>query len=203
MRHFILVCFIAALARVAAAPSTNLHPPADWLPALSDNETFAAARLTSTEQQQIFDQVQATSFDTPDSWIVELRVRRISLGDTDGLLIRGAQLLCGGTGNCQTWLFRRSNQRWSNMFDGQAPVVASVGFVKQTKKVNNVVAIVHVSAGAASWVQFTFDGRFYREVSRGSDDLRLGLSVIPLAERQTWSDVNEHVGVLARGASVT
>src|SRR4051812_12226152 len=114
MRH-VIGCFAAALGGLAVAASTGSRPPADWLPALSDHETFAAARLTSTEQEQIFDQVAATSFDTADSWIVELRARRIALGGTDGLLVRGTRLLCGGTGNCQTWLFRRSNQRWLNM----------------------------------------------------------------------------------------
>jgi hypothetical protein len=165
MRQCIVICFVAAFATVAAAHSTNVLPPVDWVKALDDQETFAATTLTGAEQKQVLDQVQATSFDTPDSWTDELRVRRISLGRTDGLVICGTRLLCGATGNCETWLFRRANGRWLNMFDGEAPVVTSVGFVKQTKNVRDVVATAHVATGTATWTQYAFDGRFYRVIA--------------------------------------
>jgi len=43
--------------------------------------------VTAAERKQIIDQVENTSFDAPDSWDTELRVRRISLGQADGLII--------------------------------------------------------------------------------------------------------------------
>src|SRR6185437_8702566 len=98
---------------------------------LSANETFRAAKLTAAEQEQIINQVENSSFDVSDSWETELRVRRISLGQANGLIIRGTRLLCGGTGNCETWVFRQSSEKWLNMFEQQAPIVSALGFEQE------------------------------------------------------------------------
>jgi hypothetical protein len=112
---------------------------------------------------RIFKQVEETSFDYPDSWQSELRVRRVSLGDTDGLVIQGTKLLCGGTGNCQTWVFRRSNERWISMFQHQAPIVSAFGFENKTSRgVRNLATLAHVSAETTAYSAFAFDGNFYR-----------------------------------------
>ena len=103
-----------------STPATR-PPQKIWLSDLSADETFLAAKLTAAEQKQIIDQVENTSFDVPDSWEAELRVRRVSLGDSDGLVIRGTKLLCGGTGNCQTWVFRRSAGKWLNISSRSLP----------------------------------------------------------------------------------
>ena len=145
------------------ARPANVLPPVDWLKDVTDQETLATARLTGADQKQVPDQVNMTSFDAPDSWGAELRARRISPGRTDGLLVRGTRLLCGATGNCETWVFRHANQRWLNMFDGQAPVVSSIGLVRQTKEIRDVVVTAHVSANATTWTQYAFDSRFYRD----------------------------------------
>ena len=71
------------------------------------SETLRAAKLSSTEIKQICEQAGTTSFDVPDSWEKELRGQHVSLGSEDGLVIQGTELLCGGTGNCQTWVLRR------------------------------------------------------------------------------------------------
>src|SRR5882724_6976050 len=99
-----------------SAPGSRSPQKIDWLKDLSANETFPAAKLTAAEQKEIIDQVESTSFDAPDSWETELRVRRVSLGESDGLVIRGTHLLCGGTGNCETWVFRNSQGKWLNLF---------------------------------------------------------------------------------------
>jgi hypothetical protein len=112
---------ILSLSGVATPLARSSTQRIDWLKDLSANETFVAAKLTEAEQKEIVDQVENTSFDVPDSWETELRVRRVSLGESDGLIVRGTQLLCGGTGNCQTWVFRRSPGKWLNMFEQQAP----------------------------------------------------------------------------------
>jgi hypothetical protein len=134
----------------------------DWLKGVNDNETFSTAGLTPVEQRQILSQVTLTSFDTPDSWLSELRARRISLGKSDGLVVRATQLLCGGTGNCETWVFRRTNNRWVNMFKGEAPVVSGLGFVRQTAGIKDVVVSANESADKENWTQYAFDGKFYR-----------------------------------------
>lgn len=106
--------------------------------------------------------METTSFDVPDSWLAELRVARISLGTSAGLVVRGTQLLCGGTGNCQTWVFRRENSKWRSLFDGQAPVVSRAGLVRQNAGVRDLVTAAHVSAGREQWTQYRFDGHVYR-----------------------------------------
>src|SRR5262249_37615621 len=93
---------------MTSATASNLPRKINWLKDLSLDETFLAAKLDAVERKQIIDQVEKTSFDVPDSWESELRVRRVSLGEAEGLIVRGTQLLCGGTGNCETWVFRRS-----------------------------------------------------------------------------------------------
>jgi hypothetical protein len=100
LKACVLACVFVA---IALAQSVSI-PPMDHLKA---SETLRAAKLSSTEIKQICEQVETTSFDVPDSWEKELRGQRVSLGNEDGLVIQGTELLCGGTGNCQTWVLRR------------------------------------------------------------------------------------------------
>lgn len=131
---------------------------------LNADETFNSATLTAVERKQILDQVEATSFDIPDSWDKELRVRRISLGQTDGLIVRGTQLLCGGTGNCQTWIFRWSSRQWLNMFARQAPIASKVAFEQRASSgVRNLLVSANISAAEATRILFVFDGKMYRQ----------------------------------------
>ncbi|SRR6266436_3817390 len=131
---------------------------------LADGETFQATKLSSNEANEIFKQVEETSFDYPDSWQSELRVRRISLGDTDGLVVRGTRLLCGGTGNCQTWIFRHSKGIWVSMFQHQAPIISAFGFADQTSHgIRDLATLAHALAETSSYNVFAFDGNFYRE----------------------------------------
>jgi hypothetical protein len=132
---------------------------------LADFETFKAAKLSSNEANGILKQIEETSFDYPNSWQSELRVRRLSLGDTDGLVVRGTRLLCGGTGNCQTWVFRQqSNGRWVSMFQRQAPIISAFGFADHTSRgIRDLVTLADASAETSSYNVFAFDGNFYRE----------------------------------------
>jgi len=135
-----------------------------WLKDLSANETFLAANLTAVERKQIIDQVQNTSFDAPDSWESELRVRRVSLGEADGLILRGTQLLCGGTGNCETWVFRRSQGNWLNLFAQEAPIVSGFGFDQEaTDGIKDFLVSTSSSAAKESRIRFKFDGKFYQQ----------------------------------------
>jgi uncharacterized protein YecT (DUF1311 family) len=147
-----------------SAAASNLPRNINWLKDLSDNETFLAAKLSAAERKEIIDQVEKTSFDVPDSWESELRVRRVSLGEAEGLILRGTKLLCGGTGNCETWVFRRSQGNWFNLFAQEAPVVSGVAFEQEaTGGIKNLLVSANSSAARESRVLFRFDGKFYRQ----------------------------------------
>jgi len=147
-----------------APPARNLPRKIAWLKDLSASETFLAADLTLAERKQIIDQVEKTSFDFPSAWESELRVRRVSLGDMEGLLIRGTQLLCGGTGNCETWVFRRHQRSWVNMFEQEAPSASGFGFDEDaTHGIKNFLVSASSSAEKEGQLLFRFDGKFYRQ----------------------------------------
>lgn len=149
---------------VATGAARSATQKIEWLKDLSANETFVAAKLTAAEQKQIVDQVESTSFDVPDSWETELRVRRVSLGESDGLIVRGTQLLCGGTGNCQTWVFRRSPGKWLNMFEREAPIVSGFGFDQEgSGGIRNFLVSASSSAAEESRTLYKFDGKVYRQ----------------------------------------
>jgi hypothetical protein len=135
----------------------------NWLRGMSDNETFFGAKLTAAERKEIIDQVEKTSFDVPESWDSELRVHRVSLGETDGLLIRGTQMLCGATGNCERWIFRWSRGIWFNLFEHEAPIISGFGFEQEaTGGVKNLFVSENSSAAKESRVLLKFHGKFYR-----------------------------------------
>ena len=149
-----------------SAFSLSSGSPADveWLKELGEEDTFFAATLNGAEQQQILEQVANSSFDSPDSWLQELRIRRVSMGESAGLVIRGTHLLCGATGNCETWIFRRAHDRWLNALDGEAPLASGFGFVRQTAAIKDWVIVANRSADAAGWTRYRFDGEFYRRI---------------------------------------
>src|SRR5258708_18623742 len=155
---------LSSLSAVAAAPTRSSGERIGWLNDLSANETFPAARLSAAEQTEIIDQVKRTSFDSPDSWETELRVRRISLGKADGLIIRGTQRLCGGTGNCETWVFRHSSGKWLNLFEQEAPIVSGFGFEQEAAGgIKNFLVSANSSTTRESRISFKFDGQAYRQ----------------------------------------
>ncbi|MDP9160437.1 MAG: hypothetical protein M3O09_09445 [Acidobacteriota bacterium] len=130
---------------------------------LKDAETIRAAHLSVAETKEILDQVESTSFDVPESWGTELRVRRQQIGGTEGLIIQATKGLCGATGNCQTWAFRRSAGKWLAMFEKQAPIVSGYAFGQQRDHgIEDFIGAEHISAEISSYAVFTFDGKFYR-----------------------------------------
>ena len=152
-----LACVFVA---IALAQSVSL-PPMDHLKA---SETLQAAKLSSPEIKQICEQLETTSFDVPDSWETELRGRRVSLGNEEGLVIQGTELLCGGTANCQTWVLRRSNGKWLTMFKDQAPIASAFGFQPKTHAGHkNFVIAANSSADTENYIIYHFDSQFYRQ----------------------------------------
>ena len=131
---------------------------------LEDSDKVQIARLSRKEIKQIVLQIEETSFDWPDSWDSELRARRVSLGDREGLVVQGTKLLCGGTGNCQTWVFGRAQGRWTSLFEGQAPVISGYGF--SPERSNGLMDLVTVSNAGGDrdlYTFYVFDGARYRE----------------------------------------
>jgi hypothetical protein len=129
---------------------------------LKGTETLQQAELSVSEVKQVLGQVKLIAYDTPESWQEELRVRRVSLGSVDGLVLQGTSLLCGATGNCQTWVFRRIGTRWVCLFRGQAPVASGFGFEQQAKLgIRNLVLSSHVSSDETDYAVFTYTGRVY------------------------------------------
>ena len=156
---------LSSLSAVATAPIRSSGERIGWwLNDLNARETFPAAGLSAAEQKEIIDQVKDTSFDAPDSWESELRVRRISLGEADGLIIRGTQRLCGGTGNCETWVFRHSSGKWLNLFEQEAPIVLGFGFEQEAAGgIKNFLVSANSSTTRESRISFKFDGKAYRQ----------------------------------------
>ena len=131
---------------------------------LGPSDTFSAAGLSSKEMSEVINGVEQSAYDIPDSWEQELRARRVNLGKIPGLVIEGTTLLCGGTGNCQTWVFRKSNGKWVSMFKGdQAPLAESFQFgPSATRGIKDFTIQNNSSADAGKRATYKFDGRFYR-----------------------------------------
>jgi len=130
-----------------------------------ENDTLAASKLPPEQIRELLDQVEATSFDTPDSWPVELRVRVVAIGRTRGIIIRGTSLLCGGTGNCQTWLFRYDKGHWLNLIEGEAPVIDSLMLTQgKNPDIPDLIAGANTSSSSDRYSVYVFHGKTYRRV---------------------------------------
>lgn len=130
----------------------------------SPNAPISSLGLSPDQVEDVVGQVAATSFDTPPSWPSELRARRVRLGGRSALLVAGSDLLCGGTGACEMWVFYRSGGHWRNAFAGQAPIV--VGFSISSHSANglpDLVATTPLGAGRDRVAVFAFDGAIYRQ----------------------------------------
>jgi len=121
------------------------------------------AGLTSTELRQITAEVMRTTFDMPDSWDEELRARRVFWGASEMLVVRGSHLLCGGTGNCQVWVFARLKNRWVPTFDQRAPIASGLAFEEDVSKgLNNLILVTNLGGDKDRYTRYRFDGKFYR-----------------------------------------
>jgi hypothetical protein len=131
---------------------------------LRRQETLAKLNLSASELKQVIAGVEAAAFDSPDSWEKELLGRRISLGAAPGLVLQGTNLLCGGTGNCQIFVFRKVGQGWAPLFASeQAPVVEGFSFGPEaTRGVKDLHVQSNSSADKSSSETYRFDGKFYR-----------------------------------------
>jgi hypothetical protein len=131
---------------------------------LGPNDTFRAAQLTKREVEELLRQVEDSAFDTADDWTSELRVRRVDLGGSPGIIIQGTKLLCGATGNCQTWVFRKAENRWISLFAGDQVLIIE-GFQigsGATNGIKDFKVVANSSAETEERITYHFDGNFYR-----------------------------------------
>lgn len=133
---------------------------------LRADETIAKLNLPRSELMQVISGVEAAAYDSPDSWEKELRARRVSLGAAPGLVLQGTNLLCGATGNCQIFVFRRVGDKWLALFEGEeAPVVEGFSFGPGLAQgIKDLHVISNSSADKSAQATYRFDGKFYRAV---------------------------------------
>jgi hypothetical protein len=125
-------------------------------------ETLDAAKLTRKEIIQLIPVLEQQAYDIPDSWNTELRARRVDLGSSSGLVLEGTNLLCGATGNCQIFIFRRVNGQWVSLFKGEAPIGDAFTFGPDTTNgIKDLSVASNQSAEATHRVRYRFDGQFY------------------------------------------
>jgi hypothetical protein len=131
---------------------------------LAVTETFSAAKLSPKEVKEIIAGVEESAFDTPDSWEKELHVRRVDLGGGPGIVVRGTNLLCGATGNCETWVFRSVNGKWVSLFDtDEAPLAESFQLGPGvTNGIKDLTISANMSVDSAKRTTYRFDGKVYR-----------------------------------------
>lgn len=155
---FLLTTLIAG--RTAAAAGEVASPL--WP---KENDTLAASELPAAQIRELLEQVEATSFDTPESWLVELRARIVASGRARSIIVRGTSLLCGGTGNCQIWLFRYDKGHWINLIEGEAPMVDSLKLTQGANQdMPDLIAGTNTSSTSDRYSVYVFHDKTYRRV---------------------------------------
>jgi len=153
-RTFLMFSAILVCATLAIGQMQNL----------GSKDTVAAARLSAKEIQEIVAEVEQSAYDTPDSWESELRVQRVDLGTSPGIIVQGSKLLCGGTGNCQTWVFRKAAGKWISLIArDQVPIAEGFSLGPNvTAGIMDFSISANTSAESAKYITYKFDGKFYR-----------------------------------------
>ncbi|HEY6861430.1 MAG TPA: hypothetical protein VI358_16795 [Pseudolabrys sp.] len=131
---------------------------------LGQKEPLVAANLSAKEIREIIAGVKKSAYDIPKSWRNELRLRRVDLGNGPGIVVQGTNLLCGATGNCQTWVFRKANANWVSLFaDDEALLAEDFNFGPSiTRHIKDLTIVTNLSAEESNHVTYKFDGRLYR-----------------------------------------
>jgi len=133
---------------------------------LTAKDTWAAAKFSPQEIQQITAAVEDSAFDTPNSWEQELRVRRVDLGAAPGIVAQGTSLLCGGTGNCQIFVLQKTNGKWVSLFKADAPIGDSFELGPSlTRGIKDLTVTMNASAAKSGHTVYKFDGQFYQKAT--------------------------------------
>jgi hypothetical protein len=131
---------------------------------LGQKGSFAAANLSAKEMREIIAGIKMSAYDMPKSWSTELRLRRVDLGNGPGTVVQGTSLLCGGTGNCQIWVFRKANTNWLSLFANDQTILAESFNLGPavTHHIKDLTIVTNSSAEESKHVTYKFDGRLYR-----------------------------------------
>jgi hypothetical protein len=128
------------------------------------NDSLSAASLSAKELREIIAGAKKSAYDMPESWTHELRLRRVDLGNGPGIVVQGTRLLCGATGNCQIWIFRKAHANWVSLFPSDQAILAegfSFGPVV-ARHVRDLTIETNLSAEERKRVTYKFDGTRYR-----------------------------------------
>jgi hypothetical protein len=97
---------------------------------------------------------------SPDALEKEVLARHVDMGEgaENGLDVHGRGQLCGASGNCATWLFRRSHATtWQLVLDEQWP--GAFAFIPpKHNRLSNLVLVMHLSADEAPTDIWQFNG---------------------------------------------
>jgi hypothetical protein len=128
-----------------------------------DEKGRVAAALSSVEIDEIINAVKESAYDVPKSWRAELRFRQVDLGKGLGIVVQGTNLLCGGTANCQIWVFRKAEGNWVSLFKNDQAVLADAFQFgpTQTHHIKNLTVATKLGAEETRRVTYKFDGRRY------------------------------------------
>jgi len=158
LRSWRALFFAGAVSPVVLVAATQMQ-------SLDSRDTFRRAALSSAEVKAIVQQVEDSAYDVADDWQRELYVRRVNLGASPGLILEGTNLLCGATGNCQIWVFRKADDNhWVLMFrKDDVPIAEAFRLGPGVSGgIKDFTIQANSSAEAARTVTYTFDGKFYR-----------------------------------------
>lgn len=152
------VAWLLPLAAAAAPIEFKAFP----LPA--DADTFVQSGLRPAARKEILENVALTAYDRPESWEAELRVRHERVGPWHVAIVRGTSMLCGATGNCQTWLFRLDGSHWHNVIAaGQAPIVDAISLTRAGRsRPWRLATRTRISAEESRFAGYRFDGRLFQ-----------------------------------------
>ena len=161
MANILCILRIASLLPLAAVAAPIDFKP---LPLPSTVDTFVESGLRPAARKEIFDSVAITAYNTPDSWDTELRVRHERIGPWHVAVVRGTSLLCGASGNCQTWVFRLDGKHWVNVIAaGQAPIVDGISLTRAGRnRPWRLATRTRISAEEGKFTDYRFDGRLFQ-----------------------------------------
>ncbi|HET9401221.1 MAG TPA: hypothetical protein VFO34_09735 [Candidatus Acidoferrales bacterium] len=127
-----------------------------------DNETVAAL-IAMTVGKRDADEEMLGDKDPEE----ELIAMHLDLGEgvEKGLVVQGGEKLCGATGNCAMWFFRKIGDKWKSLQfeEGEGGTLASM-FEAVPPKHNGLFELIlgsHFNAFEVPFAQLWFDGQKY------------------------------------------
>lgn len=144
-------------------------PPIQDMYVSWEGQPIAEIGLKPKELADVLSIVLSTSkhgpvsdFRSPSALEEKLLARHVDMGEgtNKGLDVHGRGLLCGASGNCPTWFFRRPHAKWELVLGGQWP--GAFAFIPPKHNgLLDLVLIAHMSAGEAPTDVWQFNGTLF------------------------------------------